>query len=308
VAREAADAAIRLGRRELEATAHWLAGLTALFREDVDAAEQELSGCLDRLAGVDTGSRPFFPAASAALTLMPVGADRLPVFEETALIGRRVGAVQAAGYVHSAIGSAHRLARRPADAQASVQAAVRTFESVGDLTGIALALNHLGCVERDLGDPAALGHLAEALRLRTQLGDRRAATVTLANQGLAEAALGEPDGGRESLRTALARAEAIEDRPGEAGTLLNLAAVELIAGELHAARTLAGEATNLFGRQGYRRMDALAVTFAGQLAAREGDVRTARRHADRAGQLFADMRCGPGVARAAALAAAAKAR
>ncbi|HVQ92133.1 MAG TPA: hypothetical protein VMU51_13950, partial [Mycobacteriales bacterium] len=257
---------------------------------------------------VDPATLPFFPGASIALSLMQVGPDRVPVFEETALLGRRVGADQAVGYVQSALGAAHRLALRPAAALASVQAAVRTFDSLDDPAGLALALNHLGCVERDLGDPAAVGHLAEALRLREQIGDRRAVTLTLANRGLAEAAAGEPERGRASVRAALAQVEAIEDRPGEAGTMLNLAIVELIAGEIHVARTLAGDAVSLYSRQGYRRMDALVLALAGQLAAHDGDLPAARRQAEAARRLFAEMGCRPGEQRAAALAQTAKAR
>ena len=213
---------------------------------------------------------------------MAVGAGWAPAFEETALLGLRVGARQGIGYVQSALGSVHRVALRPAAALVPVQAAVGTFRSLGDPAGLALALNHLGCVERDLGSPDAVGHLAEALRLREEIGDRRGGTLTLANRGLAEAAAGDSDRGRESVRAALARVEAIEDRPGEAGILLDLAVVELVAGETRAARALAEGAVDLFRPQGYRRMDALALTFAGQLAAEQGDHEVARRHAEEA--------------------------
>jgi tetratricopeptide (TPR) repeat protein len=308
VAHESAQASARLRRPELGAVAHWLAGLTALYREDLDAAERELSDCLDRLARVDAGLLPFFPGGSVAMSLMPVGGGWAPVFEETALLGRRVGAAQAVGYVQSALGSARRLAGQPAAALASVQAAVRTFDSLGDRAGLAFALNHLGCIERDLVDPAAVDHLAEALRLREHIGDRRAVTLALANRGLAEAAMGDVDRGRESLRAALALVEAIEDRPGEAGVLLDLAVVELMAGENHAARSLAEDTVDHLSPQGYRRMDALVLTFAGQLAGQEGDVQAARRHADQARRLFAEMGCQPGEERAAALMDVAKAR
>src|SRR6266536_566593 len=309
VAQESAVAATRLRRPELEAAAHWLAGLTALFREDAGRAEQELADCLDRLARVDPGLPPFLPGASVCMSPMAVGRSWAPVFEETALLGGRVGASQGIGYVQSALGSVHRLALRPAAALAPVQAAVRTFESLDDLAGLALALNHLGCVERDLGDPAAVAHLAEALRLRERIGDRRGATLTLATRGLAEAAAGDTDRGRESVRAALVRVEAIDDRPGEAGTLLDLAVVELLAGETHAARALTEDAIGLFRPQGYRRMDALVLAFAGQLAGQEADDQAARRHAEEAHRLFVEIGNGPGRERVAGiLAAAAKAR
>ena len=196
VARAAAAAGTRLRRGELEAAAHWLAGLTALGREDVVGAEDELTRCLDRLAGVDPLVPPFFPGASVCISPMAAGAGWVPAFEETALLGLRVGARQGNGYVLSALGSVHRLALRPAAALGPVRAAVATFDSLGDPAGLALALNHLGCVERDLGSPDAVGHLAEALRLREEIGDRRGVTLSLANLGLAEAAAGDSDRGR----------------------------------------------------------------------------------------------------------------
>jgi predicted ATPase/DNA-binding SARP family transcriptional activator len=309
VAEQSAAEAGRLGRPDLAAAAHWLAGLTALFREDVGQAEQELADCLDRLARVDPGLPPFFPGATVCMSPMAVGAGWAPVFEETALLGYRVGAGQAVGYVQSALGSVHRLALRPAAALAPVRAAVQTFESLGDVGGHALALNHLGCVERELGDPAAVGHLAEALRLRMRIGDRRAATLTLATRGLAEAAAGDPDRGRDSVRAALGWLEAIEDRPGEAGILLDLAVVELVAGETHAARTLTEDAVELFRPQGYSRLEALVLTFGAQLAGHGGDERTARRYAEQARGLFGGMGCRPAEERAARiLAGAAKSR
>jgi len=301
VARESAAAGTRLRRGELEAAALWLAGLTALSREDLVGAEEELAHCVDRLAGVDPLVPPFFPGASICISPMAVGTGWAPAFEETALLGLRVGARQGIGYVQSALASAHRLALRPAAALVPVRAAVETFRSLGDPAGLALALNHLACVERDLGSPDAVGHHAEALRLREEIGDRRGVTLTLANRGLAEAAAGDSDRGRESVRAALARVEAIEDRPGEAGILLDLAIVELVAGETRAARALAEGAIDLFRPQGYRRMDALALTFAGQLAAEQGDHAVARRHAEEAESLFAEMGHHPGQQRAAAV-------
>jgi hypothetical protein len=48
-------------------------------------------------------------------------------------------------------------------------------------------------------------------------------------------------------------------------------------------------------------MDALALTFAGQLAAEQGDHEVAGRHAQEAERLFAEMGHRPGQHRAAAV-------
>jgi hypothetical protein len=274
--------------------------LTALFQEDLDRAQQELAECRDRLTTVATDLRPFFPCASVAMSPMAAaGQGWLPVFEETMLLGRRVGAGQAVGYVQSLLGSVHRFAMKPAAAIEPVLSAVQTFRSLHDPAGLAMALNHLGCVERDIGDPDAAPHLTQALRLREQLGDRRAVTMTLATRGLAEAAVGDHDRGRRSVRAALQQLEAINDSAGTPGVMANLAAVELMAGEIHAARVIADNAVELSRPQGFKRLDALTRTLAAQLAGLEGDQVAARRHANEARRLFADFRCRPGEKRAA---------
>jgi predicted ATPase/DNA-binding SARP family transcriptional activator len=310
VAEESATAAARLGRPEIEATAHWLAGVTALFQEDLDRAEGELDECRDRLTRLATDLRPFFPCVSAAMSPMAVaGRGWIPVFEETMLQGRRVGAGQAVGYVQSLLGSVHRFALRPEAAEEPVRSAVRTFRSLGDPAGLAMALNHLGCVERDTGGPDAVEHLNEALRLREQLGDRRAVTVTLAARGLAETAAGDHDRGRRSVQAALAQLEAINDGAGAPGLVVDLAVVELVAGEPHAASVLAANAAELYRPQGFHRLEALTQTLAARLAGREGDQATAYRYAEEARRLFADFGCRPGEQRAAGmLTATAKSR
>ena len=115
VAQESAVAATRLRRPELEAAAHWLAGLTALFREDAGRAEQELADCLDRLARVDPGLPPFLPGASVCMSPMAVGRSWAPVFEETALLGGRVGPARASATCRALSGpsTGWRFDRRP---------------------------------------------------------------------------------------------------------------------------------------------------------------------------------------------------
>jgi hypothetical protein len=133
--------------------------------------------------------------------------------------------------------------------------------------------------------------------------------MTLATRGLAEAAVGDHDRGRKSVRAALLQLEAINDSAGTPGVMVNLAAVELMAGETHAARVIADNAVELARPQGFGRLDALTRTFAAQLADREGDHVAARRHAGEAGRLFADFGCRPGEERVATLlATTAKAR
>jgi tetratricopeptide (TPR) repeat protein len=245
---------------------------------------------------------PFFPAVTLSLPLIPVDGLSVPVFEESWLLGRRVGAQQGRGYTLSALADAHRLAGDLDDAIDAVRRSVAVFTDIDDPAGLAHALNHLGCIERDrrLFEPAD-GHLREALRIRAQLGDRRGENVSLANLGLLSAAAGDLDAGRRFARQAVDRGEAVEDAPGVAGALLNLAVVELFAGERHAARVLAEQAVEAFQPQGYLRLEAWTRLLAAELARDDNDSAALVRHGRTATELFARLGCQLGTARAAAL-------
>jgi tetratricopeptide (TPR) repeat protein len=237
-----------------------------------------------------------------SLPLVPVDGLSVPVFEESWLLGRRVGAQQGRGYTLSALADAHRLAGDLDDAIDAVRRSVAVFTDLDDAAGLAHALNHLGCIERDrrLFEPAD-EHLREALRIRAQLGDRRGENVSLANLGLLSAAAGDLEAGRRFARQAVDRGEAVEDAPGVAGALLNLAVVELFAGERHAARVLAEQAVEAFQPQGYLRLEAWTRLLAAELAWDDNDSAALIRHGRTAAELFARLGCQLGTARAAAL-------
>ena len=297
-----ADAALADGEASVAATAHWLAALTALFREDVVVAGERFARCLRQLSLVDPAAAPFLPAVTFCMPLVPVGGSMVPVFEESWLLGRRVGAVQGHAYALSALGYVHRLAGDLPGALETTGRAVDAFARIDDAAGLAHALNHLGCVERDARrfDPAGR-HLREALRLRERLGDRRGESLSLANLGLLAAAVGDVDEGRRFARIALDRGEAADDGPGVGGALLNLAVVELFGGERHRARVLTEQAVEAFEPQGYLRLEAWARLLAAELARDDGDPVALDRHGRAAGALFGRLDCRIGRPRAEAL-------
>ncbi|NUT55020.1 MAG: hypothetical protein HOQ03_03415, partial [Thermoleophilia bacterium] len=291
-----------LGSAPVAATAQGLGAMVALFREDVVPAQQRFAECLRRLELIDPTAAPFFPAVTMCLPLAPVAGSMVPVFEETFLLGRRVGAVRARGYALSAYADAHRLAGDLDSALDAVRRAVGTFAGIGDGAGLGHALNHQGCIERDRGlFDAAEQHLRDALRIREQLGDRRGENLTLANLGLLAAAAGDPEAGRRLARIALDRGDAVDDRPAAAGALLNLVVVELFAGERRAARVLSEQAVEAFRPQGYLRLEAWGRLVAAELAADDGDAQAADGHVRVASELFGKLRCRIGIARVAAL-------
>ncbi|MEV5960971.1 BTAD domain-containing putative transcriptional regulator [Kribbella sp. NPDC051952] len=301
----AADAFERanfLGATPVAAAAQGLAAMIALFREDVVPAQERFTECLRRLSLIDTTTVPFFPAVTICLPLVPVGELMVPVFEETFLLGRRVGAVQGRGYALSAFADAHRLAGDLVAALDAVRRSVEVFAGIDDAPGLGHALNHLGCIERDQGLFApAEEHLREALRIREQLGDRRGENLTLGNLGLLSAAAGDPGGGRRLTRLALDRGEAVDDAPAAAGALLNLTVVELYAGQRQVARLLAEQAVEAFRPQGYLRLEAWARLLAAELAQDDGDSETLTGHGRIAFDILARLGCRIGTARADAL-------
>ena len=301
-ATEALAQADSLGAAPVAAAAQGLAAMAALFHEDVVPAQARFAECLERLSLIDTTAVPFFPAVTMCLPLVPVDGSMVPAFEETFLLGRRVGAVQGRGYALSAFADAHRLAGDLAGALDAVRRSVDVFARIEDAAGLGHALNHLGCIERDqrLFEPAEK-HLRDALRIREQLGDRRGENLTLANLGLLSAAAGDPEAGRRLTRVARDRGEAVDDAPGAAGALLNLVIVELFAGERKAARLLAEQAIEAFQPQGYLRLEAWVRLLAAELAQDDGDAETLARHGRVAYELFARLGCRIGTARAASL-------
>ena len=105
---------------------------------------------------------------------------------------------------------------------------------------------------------------------------------------------------------ALDRGEAVDDGPGVAGAMLNLAVLELYAGERPRARMFIEQAVEAFDPQGYVRLDAWAQLLAAELAGDDGDLAARDRHGRAAEQLFRRLDCRIGRARIEALLSHAK--
>jgi len=288
-----------LGSAAVAAAASWLQSQVGLHRTDLPAALDWLHRTLAAVDLVEPAAPAFLPAVTTAMELVPCAGRWVPVFAETALIGRQVARGLAPGYIWSALGSAHQLRRDLPSAAAAVRRSLAVFADQGDDAGRAHALHHLGCVERDLGRIGdARSHLGEALELRRRLGDRRGENVTLANLGLTDAAGGDFDAARRRVRLALAQGEEVEDGPGVGGSRLAAAVVELFAGDVALSAVLTRQAADAFRPQGYRRLTAWTLQLAAELAGAEG-----RDLAAEAAALFAGVGCRLGRERAAALTA-----
>ncbi len=290
MATAAREEAIGKGRPEHAAASSWLLGQCALFREDGPLAARHFDTCLSELAQASTAARPFLPVITPSLQLATMAGRLVPYMEETMLLGRRVGTVQAAGYVLSAIGYAQRLSGDRDSAIAVVSDAVEQFTEWGDDLGRAQVLHQLGCLHRDQGDYVAAGNaLASARELRLGLGDRRGELLTEINIALLHAMSGDTGRGLVGARHSLSFFESAGDQVGIGAALTVLGAVELLSGEVRAARQMYGRAAERLAP--WRRMAAWLQLVVAELSNELGDPRRADREWVRAAAVFDQTPC-----------------
>jgi tetratricopeptide (TPR) repeat protein len=190
-----------------------------------------LDGSVAALDQVPPDAPPFFSVCTLGWSVDSIDDLLIPVFEETMLVGRRVGSEQGRGYVLATGALAARMAGRPGDASALLQRALRIFEALGDRAGQAHILAQRGQLLRERGDPAAAREcFRSAADLRVALPDQRGTTIALTGLALAEAALGNGHRARALGQEACRILDRSADAPGHHGALINLAVVEILGG------------------------------------------------------------------------------
>ena len=231
------------GVEEVEASTAHLQAMVLLGRGELAAARVAFERARAALIKV-LSRRPFF--ATLMIGFAVDGAQQaIPrlYFEETVLLGPRVSAEQAQGYVLCNLASLARLAGDLDEARMLVDEAISVFTTLGDRDGEALATNYLGCLRR-VGAEYGAGRAAmeHSLRLRHAIGDRRAIGLTVGNLGVLIAADGDPAQGVALLQQALAGFRETEDAPGRVAASLTMASVYAEAGDHGAAQRLLPDA------------------------------------------------------------------
>jgi len=229
LASEAATAARDVA--SVRASHEHLRAVLALFRGETSAAPALLDNALDALGRVPPDAPPFFTVCTVAWSVDSADGLPFPVFEETMLVGRRVGAAQSRGYILATQALAVRLGGRFDEAGVMLDQALRMFESLGDRTGQAHILAQRGHLLRSLGDPAAAREcFRSAADLRAEMPDQRGTAIALTGVALAEAALGDGQRARTLGREACRMLDRSGDLTGHAGALNNLAVAEVLTG------------------------------------------------------------------------------
>jgi predicted ATPase/DNA-binding SARP family transcriptional activator len=219
------------GIASVQASNEHLRAVLALFRGETSAAPALLDNALDALGRVAPDAPPFFTVCTLAWSVDSTGDLSFTVFEETMLVGRRVGAAQGRGYILATQALAARLGGRFDEAGVLLEEAQRIFESLGDRTGQAHILAQRGHLLRSSGDPAAAREcFRSAADLRAEIPDQRGTAIALTGVALAEAALGDGQRARALGREACRMMDRSGDLTGHAGALNNLAVAEVLSG------------------------------------------------------------------------------
>jgi tetratricopeptide (TPR) repeat protein len=215
-----------------------LGAVIALWRGNNDAALAGVRAGLEAAHTVANDAPPFYVAVLPTWVVDTRQDPPYIVGEETLVLGRRVGAQQARGYLLVTQSIARRLAGDVSGAHSDLDAAATQFCAVGDRYGEAVAINQRGHLLRWTGDlAAARTAFDQAEEIRLALRDPRPMAMTYTGQAFVDALLGDPDSARELA----SRATELMRRNGDGNGLIialgNAAMVELALGDT--AATLA---------------------------------------------------------------------
>ena len=183
---------------------------------------------------------------------------------------------------------------------AVISEAVEQFTEMGDDLARAQTLHQLGCIQRDGGNYRAAGDaLFLARELRLGLGDRRGELLTEINIALLHAVAGDIDRGLAIARRCLSGFESAGDQVGMGATLTILGGVELVSGEVRAAREMYARAAERLAP--WPRLAGWLRLIVAELSDELGDPHRAARESDRVATIFDRKGCVIADARLAAL-------
>ena len=227
---DAADADLR-NVLSVRAAHDHLRALVTLSRGDSGGALPHLERSLHWLSATPNGAPPFFSVCTLAFSVGQYEGITMPIFEETMLVGRRVGVAQAEAYINCTIAFAARAAGRFSEAAEALDRGLRIFTSLGDRAGAAFTLAQRGHLHRALGEvAAAIDCFHESADLRAAIPDQRGSAMSLTGIALAEAVRGNVTTARGLAGEAAQMLDRSGDRPGLTGALVNVTAIEIIAG------------------------------------------------------------------------------
>jgi predicted ATPase/DNA-binding SARP family transcriptional activator len=283
--------AVDVGALHVLAAAHHTRGVIELGRGRPSVADLQFARCSDLLDELDATGRSFFPAICIGFPVEWDGDRPRLVFEETLQLGHHLDAGSAGAYLCFSRAWASRAAGELDRAIADAEASAARFRTGTWHPGVALAENLLGNLHRQAGRYTSAGrYLQHSLELRTRLGDRRATGVTLGALGLLAAAQGDAARSQRHLRQALRIFQQTDDRFGEAGMMINFAAVAMRSGDYDTAcRLLEQFPEEFWNRLDLKRVAAWVSVMRAETAEAQHEPDAATTHLDRADAIFASL-------------------
>jgi predicted ATPase/DNA-binding SARP family transcriptional activator len=271
----------------IAASARHLAGIVALSRADTAAARGLFTAAQRALAQVPPGAPPYFMTITTGWMVDGRVEPPLPFGEETVLLGRRIGAEQAAGHLALALALTDRLSGDLDSALRLIDEARQRFDELGDRYGQAYAAAQRGHTLRWTGDhPAADDAFADSEALRRELRDQRSVAMALSGRALVAASAGRRSSARALGQEAVDMMERNGDTAGVALTTTNLAVAELLLGEPAAALGWIDRATECPDLPGAHRAFGWLRLLQAHLLSSAGDRQAADAAAVAASDLF----------------------
>ncbi len=263
-------------------------GIAAWFRREYPAARQQLELALKRAGELAAEPRPaLWPLSYALFSVESEHGYPLFLQEDTAIVGRRVGADAAAAYILSNLAVVDRVEGDFDRASELIEESLARFQRLADVQGEAFALGALGNLARSSGDFERGRELLErSLALRQEVGDRRGTGITLGCLAVLRARSGDPAGGRAAAEQSRGWFAENDDMIGLSAAELSLANVALSTGDRVQARAHLQAAAAVFGGIESVPQAGWVLAVLAAMSAEDGERATARRWLDRAIQHF----------------------
>jgi predicted ATPase/DNA-binding SARP family transcriptional activator len=291
-------------------------GIAAWFRREYPQARQQFELALKRAGELLAEERPaLWPLSYALFSVEPENGYPLFLQEDTAIVGRRVGADAAVAYILGNLAVVDRLEGDFERASELIEESLARFQRLADVQGEAFALNALGNLARSSGDfERGRELLHRSLALRQEVGDRRGIGITLGCLAVLGARSGDPAGGRAAAEQSRDWFAENDDMIGLSAAELSLANVALSAGDRVGARVHLQDAASVFGSLQSTHQEGWVLAVLAAMSAEDGEPATARRWLDRAIRQFEllggdagmaycrELERGPGVAAGSAIA------
>ena len=259
-------------------------GIAAWFRREYPQARQQFELALKRAGELLADERPaLWPLSYALITVAPEAGYPLLLQEDTAIVGRRVGADAAVAYIMGNLAVVDRVEGNFDRAGELIEESLARFQRLADMQGEAFALNALGNLARSSGDFERGRELLErSLALRQEVGDRRGTGITLGCLAVLGARSGDPAGGRAAAEQSRGWFAENDDMIGLSAAELSLANVALSAGDRMGARAHLQEAASVFVGLQSTHQEGWVLAVLAAMSAEDGEPATARRWLDRA--------------------------